>query len=115
MLDVVANQDKSIVVKQLRYGRDNEVLVVDEWQLHPADHWAIFATDSYCGSLLGRILTGDILPDEGTIAGLPQRIGWVSLGLQQALLERELEKDELDYGSSVESLEIGRASCRERV
>ncbi|MBW3526558.1 ATP-binding cassette domain-containing protein [Shewanella sp. NKUCC05_KAH] len=104
MLDVVANQDKSIVVKQLRYGRDNEVLVVDEWQLNPAEHWAIFATDSYCGSLLGRILTGDILPDEGTIAGLPQRIGWVSLGLQQALLERELEKDELDYGSSVESL-----------
>lgn len=38
MLDVVANQDKSIVVKQLRYGRDNEVLVVDEWQLNPAEH-----------------------------------------------------------------------------
>ncbi|MGI2021621.1 ATP-binding cassette domain-containing protein [Shewanella glacialipiscicola] len=104
MLDVVANQDKGIVVKRLRYGRDNEALVVDEWQLHPAEHWAIFATDSYSGSLLGRILTGDIQPDEGTITGLPQRIGWVSLGQQQTLLERELEKDELDYGSSVESL-----------
>ncbi|MFB2649449.1 ATP-binding cassette domain-containing protein [Shewanella mangrovisoli] len=95
---------QAIAVKGLRYGRGNELLVVEDWQLMPGQHWAIFATDSYSGSLLGRILAGDIQPDAGQITGLPARIGWVSLGLQQALLERELEKDELDYGSTVESL-----------
>lgn len=104
MSDIATHGNQAIVVKGLRYGRGNELLVVDDWQLNPAAHWAIFATDSYSGSLLGRILAGDIQPDEGEITGLPPRIGWVSLGLQQALLERELAKDELDYGSSVESL-----------
>lgn len=70
----------------------------------PMQHWAIFATDSYSGSLLGRMLAADIQPDEGQICNLPARVGWVSLGLQQALLERELAKDELDYGSTVEAL-----------
>lgn len=96
--------DKTIAVKGLRYGRGNELLVVDDWQLMPSQHWAIFATDSYSGSLLGRILAADIQPDEGQICNLPARVGWVSLGLQQALLERELAKDELDYGSTVEAL-----------
>ncbi|MCP3128404.1 ATP-binding cassette domain-containing protein [Shewanella sp. KJ2020] len=100
----VTHGDKVIAVKGLRYGRGNELLVVDDWQLIPRQHWAIFATDSYSGSLLGRMLAGDIQPDEGVISGLPSRIGWVSLGLQQALLERELAKDELDYGSTVEAL-----------
>ena len=103
-MDESTTQPQVIGIKQLRYGRGNELLVVDDWQLNPAEHWAIFATDSYSGSLLGRILAGDIQPDEGQITGLPSRIGWVSLGLQQALLERELAKDELDYGSSVASL-----------
>ncbi|AAN53804.2 ATP-binding cassette domain-containing protein [Shewanella oneidensis MR-1] len=96
--------DKAIAVKGLRYGRGNELLVVDDWQLMPMQHWAIFATDSYSGSLLGRMLAADIQPDEGQICNLPARVGWVSLGLQQALLERELAKDELDYGSTVEAL-----------
>lgn len=96
--------DKAIAVKELRYGRGNELLVVDDWRLMPSQHWAIFASDSYSGSLLGRILAADIQPDEGQICNLPARVGWVSLGLQQALLERELAKDEFDYGSTVEAL-----------
>ncbi|TVL28604.1 ATP-binding cassette domain-containing protein [Shewanella xiamenensis] len=107
--------DKTLVVKGLRYGRGNELLVVEDWQLMPMQHWAIFATDSYSGSLLGRILAGDIQPDEGEISGLPSRIGWVSLGLQQALLERELAKDELDYGSTVESLVLESCLHTERL
>lgn len=107
--------DKTLVVKGLRYGRGNELLVVEDWQLVPMQHWAIFATDSYSGSLLGRILAGDIQPDEGEISGLPSRIGWVSLGLQQALLERELAKDELDYGSTVESLVLESCLHTERL
>ena len=43
--------DKTLVVKGLRYGRGNELLVVEDWQLMPMQHWAIFATDSYSGSL----------------------------------------------------------------
>ncbi|BDA62260.1 ATP-binding cassette domain-containing protein [Shewanella xiamenensis] len=107
--------DKTLVVKGLRYGRGNELLVVEDWQLMPMQHWAIFATDSYSGSLLGRILAGDIQPDEGEISGLPSRIGWVSLGLQQALLERELAKDELDYGSTVEALVLESCLHTERL
>ncbi|MFB2655170.1 ATP-binding cassette domain-containing protein [Shewanella xiamenensis] len=107
--------DKTLVVKGLRYGRGNELLVVEDWQLMPMQHWAIFATDSYSGSLLGRILAGDTQPDKGEISGLPSRIGWVSLGLQQALLERELAKDELDYGSTVESLVLESCLHTERL
>lgn len=56
MSDVVLN--KGIVIEQLRYGHGNDVLVVDAWQLGTAEHWAIFATDSYSGSSLGGSYRG---------------------------------------------------------
>lgn len=85
-------------------------LHVDDWTMEPKQHWVIFSTYSHCGSVLGRLLSGDIAVECNVISGLPKKIGWVSLYQQQLLLEKELADDDtdfidrLDYGSSVETL-----------
>ncbi|OEF22735.1 ATP-binding cassette domain-containing protein [Vibrio rumoiensis] len=96
-------QIKDLIVH--KYG-----LKVDDWVIEPNQHWAIFSTYSHCGSLIGRLLSGDLVIEQGDFVGLPERIGWVSLYQQQLLLDKELEQDDtdfmdhLDYGSSVEAL-----------
>lgn len=85
-------------------------LQVDDWEIASGQHWAIFSTYSHCGSVIGRLLTGDLAIEQGDVTGLPNRIGWVSLYQQQLLLDKELSNDDtdfmdrLDYGSSVEAL-----------
>lgn len=89
---------------------ETEGVVIDEWTIEAKEHWGIFSTHSHAGSLLGRLLSGEIKASSGTIQGLPEHIGWVSLYQQQLLLEKELAEDEtdfmdrLDYGSTVQSL-----------
>ncbi len=85
-------------------------LYIDDWTMEANQHWVIFSTYSHCGSLLGRLLTGDLPLEKHHMEGLPKNIGWVSLYQQQLLLEKELADDDtdfmdrLDYGSSVEAL-----------
>lgn len=85
-------------------------LIIEGWEIEKGQHWGIFSTYSHAGSLIGRVLTGDIQAEVSEVEGLPSQIGWVSLYQQQLLLEKELADDDtdfmdrLDYGSSVESL-----------
>lgn len=97
-------------IQNLHYQTQSEQLSIDDWSLKPDQHWAIFSTYSHCGSLLGRILMGDLDCESLNISNLPKNIGWVSLYQQQTLLDKELAEDDtdfmdhLDYGSSVEEL-----------
>lgn len=85
-------------------------LLIENWQIKPSQHWVIFSTYSHCGSVLGKVLSGYGKVADQNIEGLPASIGWVSLSLQQDLLEKELAEDDtdfmdrFDYGSSVEAL-----------
>lgn len=85
-------------------------LRIDDWTMDTGQHWGIFSTYSHTGSLLGRLLAGDLKLEQALIEGRPEKVGWVSLYLQQQLLEKELADDDtdfmdrVDYGSSVESL-----------
>lgn len=95
---------------------NNYGLRVDDLTMERGDHWGIFSTYSHAGSLLARWLVGDIKSDHITLDNRPERIGWVSLSLQQQLLDKELADDDtdfmdrLDYGSSVESLVLEMCS-----
>ncbi|MGO1189890.1 ATP-binding cassette domain-containing protein [Vibrio casei] len=85
-------------------------LLIENWQIKPSQHWVIFSSYSHCGSVLGKVLSGYDKVACQNIEGLPDSIGWVSLSLQQDLLEKELAEDDtdfmdrFDYGSSVEAL-----------
>lgn len=71
---------------------ETEGVVIDEWTIEAKEHWGIFSTHSHAGSLLGRLLSGEIKASSGTIQGLPEHIGWVSLYQQQLLLEKSWQK-----------------------
>lgn len=104
-------RDEIILAMQIKNLIDSCYgLKIDDWTMEAGQHWGIFSTYSHAGSLLGRLLAGDLKLEDAVIEGRPKKVGWVSLYLQQQLLEKELADDDtdfmdrLDYGSSVESL-----------
>ncbi|MBD1576548.1 MULTISPECIES: ATP-binding cassette domain-containing protein [Vibrio] len=114
----------TICLRDLKLSLATEQIEVPCWTIEPEQHWVIFSTYSHCGSTLGRVLAGDLdlkanpKPVAGdhsaniglNLQGLPDSIGWVSLHLQQALLEKEIANDDTDFmdkidiGSTVEAL-----------
>ncbi|MCK6263226.1 ATP-binding cassette domain-containing protein [Vibrio sp. ZSDE26] len=103
-------------IQQLRYESEAASLKINDWKIDSTQHWGIFAAHSHSASLVAKILSGDLIPDNGEIHELPSPIACVSLERQQILLEEEIAKDEtdfqdsLDYGTSVEQL-ILDAGC----
>ncbi|MGR2770032.1 ATP-binding cassette domain-containing protein [Photobacterium ganghwense] len=87
----------SIAVTDLLLAVPHGRLQVDNWRIEPGQHWMIFSAYSRFGSLLGQLLSGERVPDSGSVTGIPQRVGVVSLASQQALLEEELAQEETDY------------------
>ncbi len=71
-------------------------LQVAHWQLQDDDTWVVLGGNGSGKSMLARVLCGEQPLDEGTLSGLPEHAQWVSLENQQALYERELDRDETD-------------------
>ncbi|PSW22026.1 molybdate ABC transporter ATP-binding protein ModF [Photobacterium sanctipauli] len=100
----------SITFTQLHYQSATTDLSIPEWQVQPNQHWAIFSSYGQAGTLLVDLIGGDLEPSSGSIHGLPEKLGVVSLARQQALLEAEIKKDDTDFldridtGSTVEQL-----------
>lgn len=103
-------------IQQLKHQTESVSLTIDHWQLTPGQHWGMFSTHSNAASLLVRVLSGELSPQQGTVTGLPERIACVSLHEQQRLLDLELANDDtdfmdrIDYGSSVEQL-VAETGC----
>ncbi len=97
-------------VEQLKHKTESVSLTIDSWQLGAGEHWGMFSTHSHAASLLVRVLSGELEPQQGKVLGIPENIACVSLHEQQRLLDLELEKDDtdfmdrIDYGSTVEEL-----------
>lgn len=66
------------------------------WQIDPAQHWAITGPNGSGKSALAATLVKDGDIESGTISGLPQRIAIVSFEAQGALIEAERKKDDAD-------------------
>lgn len=103
-------------IQQLKHQTESVSLVIDNWQLQAGEHWGMFSTHSHAASLLVRVLSGELQPQQGEVSDLPEKIACVSLHEQQRLLDLELEKDDtdfmdrIDYGSTVEEL-VAEAGC----
>ncbi|WP_073601847.1 ATP-binding cassette domain-containing protein [Vibrio aerogenes] len=103
-------------IKGLNYQVQNHQLLIDNWQIHPQEHWGIFVAHAHSAALLLRLLDSQPEVNEGALIKLPDKIGLVSLVSQQQLLEQEIARDEtdfqdhIDYGSSVENLLL-EAGC----
>ncbi|MGF1684137.1 ATP-binding cassette domain-containing protein [Photobacterium minamisatsumaniensis] len=100
----------TISFTQLTYKNQATAFLIPQWQLLPNQHWAIFSSHGQAGSILVELMVGDIIADGGSVSGLPDNIGVVSLAHQQALLELEIDNDDTDFldridaGTSVEQL-----------
>ncbi|MCG3736494.1 ATP-binding cassette domain-containing protein [Vibrio cincinnatiensis] len=103
-------------IQKLKHHTVSVDLSIDQWTLAAGQHWGIFSTHSHAASLLVKILSGEIPPQQGEITELPEGVACVSLHEQQRLLDFELENDEtdfmdqMDYGSTVEEL-VMNAGC----
>lgn len=106
-------------IQQLKHKTESVSLAIDNWQQQAGEHWGMFSTHSHAASLLVRVLTGELVPQQGEVSDLPEKIACVSLHEQQRLLDLELEKDDtdfmdrIDYGSTVEEL-VMEAGCSEQ-
>lgn len=106
-------------IQQLKHKTESVSLAIDSWQLEAGEHWGMFSTHSHAASLLVRVLSGELQPQQGEVSGLPEQIACVSLHEQQRLLDLELEKDDtdfmdrIDYGSTVEAL-VKETGCSDQ-
>ncbi|MCG6442072.1 ABC transporter, partial [Vibrio parahaemolyticus] len=105
-------------IQQLKHHTESVSLTIDDWALAQGEHWGMFSTHSHAASLLVRILSGELTPQQGEVSDLPGAVACVSLHEQQRLLDMELEKDDtdfmdqIDYGSTVQEL-ILETGCGE--
>lgn len=105
-------------IQQLKHHTESVSLTIDDWALAQGEHWGMFSTHSHAASLLVRILSGELTPQQGEVSDLPGVVACVSLHEQQRLLDMELEKDDtdfmdqIDYGSTVQEL-ILETGCGE--
>ncbi len=107
-------------INALEHQIGGHTLNIRHWDIEPHQHWVVFSTQSQALSALVDILSGEIASDSA-VSERPERIGCVSLALQQALLEREIANDEtdfqdhIDYGSSVEELVLEITADRQEL
>jgi molybdate transport system ATP-binding protein len=66
------------------------------WQINPGEVWAITGTNGSGKSALAAALNGDGYVEAGTIGGLYERVGLVSLEAQANLIDRERLRDDSD-------------------
>ena len=103
-------------IQQLKYSSATSQLKIKDWKIESGQHWGIFASQSHSASMLCQLITGEISPTSGSIAGVPTSVACVSLSMQQSLLDEELAKEEtdfldhIDYGTSVENL-VRQSGC----
>lgn len=66
------------------------------WTIEPSQHWVITGTNGSGKSALAAVLAGVGDIEQGTLTGLPSRVGLVSFEAQAELIAKELKKDDAD-------------------
>ncbi|MBW8190962.1 ATP-binding cassette domain-containing protein [Neiella marina] len=94
-----------MLIQQLTTDRRNQTrgkppLIIERWDLANVS-WAVVGNNDSGKEQLLDILRGDLLY-QGSISGATSPVAEVSLGLQQRLVEREIEQDESDLLDEVD-------------
>ncbi|WP_067093915.1 molybdate ABC transporter ATP-binding protein ModF [Marinomonas atlantica] len=66
------------------------------WTIEPNQHWVITGTNGSGKSALAAVLAGVGDIEQGTLSGVPSRVGLVSFEAQAELIAKELKKDDAD-------------------
>lgn len=109
-----------IEFSKVHLKRGQQHCYVDQWVLNCDQQTCIIAGDN-SPSLLADYFSSDAELVSGTIRGIPERIGIVSLSVQQQLLEQQKRLDETDLtnevdpGDSVYELLVAVSDDQERI
>jgi molybdate transport system ATP-binding protein len=66
------------------------------WTIEPNQHWVVTGTNGSGKSALAAVLAGFGDTLNGTVEGVPSRVGLVSFEAQAELIKQELKKDDAD-------------------
>ena len=87
----------NISLNQLSVDFDGRFQLKDiDWQINSGQHWMIVGANGAGKSALAAVLCGIGDVSSGSIAGLPNRVGFVSHEAQAELIAEELKKDDAD-------------------
>ena len=75
---------------------DGRHLKVADWAIEEGQYWAIAGTNGSGKTALSALFGGLLIPQDGTLANLPQNLGYVSLEAQREQIEQELKDDDSD-------------------
>jgi len=92
-----------MLLENLRYRS----LHIDRWETAPGETWCLIGGNASGKSLLASVLSGDSLPEAGSIDALPERVRWASFEIQQATYEEELKNDDTDFLDRIDSGSTG--------
>ena len=75
---------------------DGRNLIVDDWSVSADQTWGIIGTNGSGKTVLSRLFADDVRLSHGEVLGLPDKVAFVSLEAQAALIEQERREDESD-------------------
>ncbi len=99
-----------IILNKVKVNTSVNSLFIEHWEIAEKAHWGIFCARGDIGEKLHQVLSGECKFDSERCSGLPNKVAYVSLSQQQALLEKELADDDTDFmdkfdnGSTVHEL-----------
>jgi molybdate transport system ATP-binding protein len=105
-------------IQNLHFTHGSQQLHISDWHVEPNQHWGVFATRAETAQCLSQLFVSSE-KCESDLFECPQPIAVVSLSLQQALLEQEIENDDtdfldqIDYGSTVAELLIEKCHSKQ--
>ncbi len=109
-------------ISQIHYPLSKTLsLIVDDWTMNPGEQWAVIGANGSGKSLIGQLLSGDLVSDNGTITERPDRVGYVSFEKQQEILDEERYNDDsefmdrIDTGTPVAELILQESNDTERL
>src|SRR5699024_1676796 len=92
-------------MKNVSWRRDGkEILSNINWKIKPGEHWAVLGLNGAGKTSLLNMINGYTWPTTGEVSVLGKKFG-----------ETDIYQMRTEIGWVSSSLEIGRASCRERV
>lgn len=101
----------TLSIQHLTLPTPHFTFTINHWQMTPGQHWLLVGASGSGKTLFGKLLAGEVRDYKGELNGLPERVAWVALESQQALVAREHQRldDEDDLlrkqtGSSVRQL-----------
>jgi len=92
----------SLLFENFQLTNESTSVTIPFWEIKKGESWTLFNYSGDVGPLMTSLLKGEVLPNQGSLRGIPPVVSAVSLRGQQLLLEEEIKRDESDYLDQVD-------------